>query len=925
MGQSVSIKIDGSLSGFFRALGNKIARRPGTTIILVMLFAMACMSGVVKYETESRPNYLWTPQGTAPQRHNDLVSNAFERAPRSTTIYIKPKNSNNMLTVAALSEVLTVVGKIQNTVAEAAYKAEDPVRNWTWTDLCYKPRGTDCSITSVLSAWNYNATTLAADTDVGNTLTVAAGAGSMRSADGREIKLTSALGGLAYNASNTLKGAELLTLTLQLDNRAYLLKGEDTDPPSVAFEKKMLENIGTFVDDQTYTHIIIYPNAPAGNQEESGRAIKGDLGLVGGSIMMIVFYMVLNLGPLPCARDGKVKSRTALAAGGLLSVGLALGLAYGLGSLLSKYSPVHSVLPFLIMGIGVDDIFVIINEFDLATARIRKRKGKDYAVSDEGIVERVSEAMGHAGASITATTLTDFLAFVISSATVLPALSSFCIWAAFAVMGAYIFTCTLFVSFLVYDSRRQAKRRADCCCCCKVKEVDNSEEDELKQGFIGRCLADKYMPCLMRTPVKVVVVLVFAGFLGAATVGLLDMKQNFRREWFIPGDSYLQEYYEIGTKYYGGTGLPVSAYALDVNAYEKQNLLRDMGASLRSSSQINSAIPVTDWFAALEASYIAANSANISTATATQFDAYLTTFLSQPQNARYARDLVFSAYVGNTTTRAANSTIKFSRQTGFLLGKSTAEGELEQMNAITGAMAAVATAHSIPGEDQVFAFAFAFPSWAQYAYIPSEAVQNVGLTLLAVFLVILVVVAHPLQAVLVTIVVGMNLVDILGFMTHWQVDLNGVSVVNLVLSIGLAVDYSSHIAHAFMHKQGDRNTRASLAVSEMGVSVINGAFSTFLAVCLLGMSKSYVFVVFFKMFLLTCFFGASHGLVFLPVILSIIGPAAYPDHAHGDSHEVKRVSVSQKDKEKDVTSASDVEMMGLSKDKMSSSQEPNDV
>lgn len=69
------------------------------------------------------------------------------------------------------------------------------------------------------------------------------------------------------------------------------------------------------------------------------------------------------------------------------------------------------------------------------------------------------------------------------------------------------------------------------------------------------------------------------------------------------------------------------------------------------------------------------------------------------------------------------------------------------------------------------------------------------------------------------------------------------SCASQVLAIGLSVDYSVHIAHAFMHKQGKRNQRAVKSLAEMGISVINGAVSTFLAVILLSGSSSYIFQV----------------------------------------------------------------------------------
>lgn len=40
--------------------------------------------------------------------------------------------------------------------------------------------------------------------------------------------------------------------------------------------------------------------------------------------------------------------------------------------------------------------------------------------------------------------------------------------------------------------------------------------------------------------------------------------------------------------------------------------------------------------------------------------------------------------------------------------------------------------------------------------------------------------------------------NLFGLMTYWGMDLNTISVINLVLAVGLAVDYSAHIGHAYL-------------------------------------------------------------------------------------------------------------------------------
>merc|ERR1711988_1688828 len=80
-----------------------------------------------------------------------------------------------------------------------------------------------------------------------------------------------------------------------------------------------------------------------------------------------------------------------------------------------------------------------------------------------------------------------------------------------------------------------------------------------------------------------------------------------------------------------------------------------------------------------------------------------------------------------------------------------------------------------------------------------------------------------------------------------NVDFNSVSAVNIVIAVGLAIDSSVHIAHAFLTAHGTRNERAREALRRLGRSVTNGAVSTFLAIVVLADAQSYIFRVLFKL------------------------------------------------------------------------------
>ena len=48
-------------------------------------------------------------------------------------------------------------------------------------------------------------------------------------------------------------------------------------------------------------------------------------------------------------------------------------------------------------------------------------------------------------------------------------------------------------------------------------------------------------------------------------------------------------------------------------------------------------------------------------------------------------------------------------------------------------------------------------------------------------------------------------VDVAGLMYFWGLTIDTVTTINLLIAIGLTVDYSAHIAHTFMTSVGTRN------------------------------------------------------------------------------------------------------------------------
>uniref|UniRef100_A0A915B3H3 SSD domain-containing protein n=1 Tax=Parascaris univalens TaxID=6257 RepID=A0A915B3H3_PARUN len=94
------------------------------------------------------------------------------------------------------------------------------------------------------------------------------------------------------------------------------------------------------------------------------------------------------------------------------------------------------------------------------------------------------------------------------------------------------------------------------------------------------------------------------------------------------------------------------------------------------------------------------------------------------------------------------------------------------------------------------------------------------------------------------------------------------------IDLGFAVDLSAHIGYAYVKAHGDRNKKAIQALETIGWPVFLGALSTVLGILVLVTVDAYIVQIFFKTIFLVIVFSMMHGLIFLPVLLTVILPHA---------------------------------------------------
>lgn len=118
-----------------------------------------------------------------------------------------------------------------------------------------------------------------------------------------------------------------------------------------------------------------------------------------------------------------------------------------------------------------------------------------------------------------------------------------------------------------------------------------------------------------------------------------------------------------------------------------------------------------------------------------------------------------------------------------------------------------------------------------------------------------------------------------GYMALWGVNLDSISMINLIMCIGFSVDFTAHICYAYMSSKRTRpEDRMKDSLYSLGLPIVQGAASTILGLMALLLAGTYIFLVFFKMVFLVIFIGALHGMFLLPVLLSIFGPGACSSH-----------------------------------------------
>ena len=361
---------------------------------------------------------------------------------------------------------------------------------------------------------------------------------------GYDQDFTKFLGGIERNASGHIVAAKATFIrffgkvnisAITKDDRSSASKGSPVDQYSLRWETSLIETLTKGLGN--HSGYDLFPNVAKSFNDLSAEAIEGDAFIFGCGTAIMFIYVQLMLG-----KFNFVEQRPGLSMVGIACCFLGLLTSYGICSGVGLvFSPMHAIIPFLFVGIGIDDMFVIVQ----CHANIVKNAG------DKSHLEIMSLTLKEAGVAITITSITNIIVFAVGAVTVLPALQSFCVYCAVGIAAIYIYQATIFFAAMSIDQKRIDGRRNGLLPCIKHK---NWEPNAVSKRNFAQEIFVKLAKYQLHWAGKLVVILVTLGIGSVGVWGLTMLRQEFNPVWFIPQESYLAQWFHANEKYFPKEG-----------------------------------------------------------------------------------------------------------------------------------------------------------------------------------------------------------------------------------------------------------------------------------------------------------------------------------------------------------------------------------
>ncbi|XVF35828.1 hypothetical protein REPUB_Repub19eG0004400 [Reevesia pubescens] len=900
--------VQGYMSNFYRKYGLWVARNPTLVLSLSVGIILLLCLGLIRFKVETRPEKLWVGPGSK-----------VEEEKRFFDSHLAPFYRIEQIILATIPDALH--GKSPSIVTEEnmkllfeIQKKIDGIRaNYSGsmislTDICMKPMGQDCATQSVLQYFKMDPSFDADDRleHMNYCFQHYTTADSCMSAFKAPLDPSTVLGG--FSGSNYTE-ASAFAVTYPVNN-ALDKEGNETQK-AVAWEKAFIQlakdELLPMVQSKNLTFSF---SSESSIEEELKRESTADVITILISYLVMFAYISLTLGDTPRLSSFYISSKVLLGLSGVVLVMLSVLGSVGFFSAIGVKSTliIMEVIPFLVLAVGVDNMCILVNAV--------KRQPLDLHL--EG---RISNALVEVGPSITLASLSEVLAFAVGSFIPMPACRVFSMFAALAVLLDFLLQVTAFVSLIVFDFLRAEGRRIDCFPCIKVSSTYAESEKGIggrKPGLLARYMKEVHAPILNLWGVKIIVVSAFVAFALASIALSTRIEPGLEQKIVLPRDSYLQGYFNNASKYLR-IGPPLyfvvknynySSESIDTNQLcsisqcNSDSLLNEIARASLTPESSYIAKPAASWlddflvWISPEAfsccrkftngSYCPPDdqppccSANDGPCGLSEVCKDCTTCFrhsdlhsDRPSTTQFKEKLPWfldalpSADCSKGGHGAYSSSVELKGYENGVIQASSFRTYHTPLNKQTDYVNSMRAARQFASrvsdslKMEIFPYSVFYMFFEQYLDIWRTALINLAIAIGAVFIVCLVITCSLWSSAIILLVLAMIVVDLMGVMAILGIQLNAVSVVNLVMAVGIAVEFCVHITHAFSVSSGNRDERVKEALGTMGASVFSGITLTKLVgVLVLCFSRTEVFVVSVPTLDLS-----NYGSVHFPVLL----------------------------------------------------------
>lgn len=907
----------------FTRLGYLAATFPGITIGTSVVFIALLSIGWTNFAVEQNPARLWVSPTSAAAEEKAFFDTNFGPFYRAEQVFLvndtHPDGPSPVLSYDTLKWWFDAEKRITK------LKGKDT--GSTLEDVCFKPTGDACVIQSVTGYFGNDFEMVSPGSWQRDLRSCAESPVECRPDFGQPISPNMILGG--WEESGDVAQSTALIVTWVVNNAD---EGSAEVVRAADWELELRALLLDLQEEATARGLRLSFSTEISLEAELNKSTNTDAKIVVISYIIMFFYASLALGSTTISirstlhnpAASLVQSKFTLGVVGILIVLMSISASVGLFSAagIKVTLIIAEVIPFIVLAVGVDNIFLIVHEFERV----------NISHPDEIVEDRVAKALGRMGPSILLSASTETIAFALGAFVGMPAVRNFAVYAAGAVFINAVLQVTMFVSVLTLNQRRVEDNRADCIPCIQIKSgrialgasnghaIGNSGAYEgSEEGFLQIFIRRIYAPVLLGRKMKVAVVVVFLAIFTAGVALIPEVALGLDQRVAIPDDSYLIPYFNDMYKYFD-SGPPVYFVTRELNVTERkhqqqlcsrfttceQESVGNVLEQERKRSNVSYiAAPTASWIddffrwldpenigccmdgtkACFEERDPGYNVTLYGMPEGDEFITYIKRWISSPTDddcplgglASFGNALVFdSERYTLPASHFRTSHTPLRSQEDFIAAYASARRIADGMSEDLGI--------------EIFPYSIFYIFFDQYSTIVSLTAALLGSALGLILVISSLLLGSVKTGAVITVTVTMIVIDIIGTMAVFNVSLNAVSLVNLIICVGIGVEFCAHIARAFMFpsrsvmeraKNGfrGRDARAWTALVNVGGSVFSGITITkLLGVFVLAFTSSKIFeIYYFRIWLALVVFAAAHALIFLPVALSFFGGEGYLD------------------------------------------------